>query len=318
MVEEHLNIKQSSSISICNILVSEDPGLWPENINNDFATILVKRGPVQVHNHNFLVNDDGRKFSDNYYYRRLPNGEKTNREWFLYSISKNAVYCFCCKIFGKTASIFFNIIQEIYVFFSSSIKRWSLINKHVPELKLKPLSDTRWSSRVDAVKPLRYHICKIFDALIEIYENTSEFDVTTTHKAHSLTLNIQNYKFICSTIIWFDILNEINSLSKMMQNPTMNVKLCIGLLKNLIDSFKNDRSNANFNKILEEANKIAMDLNIEFCRFKSDDFNVKNKSWKMQIYKHYWNPAQSTLELVRELNVDRITIIKHLRNMLFK
>lgn len=83
---------------------------------------------------------------------------------------------------------------------------------------------------MNAVKPLQYYICEIFDALLEISENTSDWDSITTHKAHSLTLNIQNYKFICSTIIWFDILNEINTLSKMMQNPTINVKVCINLI----------------------------------------------------------------------------------------
>lgn len=158
---------------------------------------------------------------------------------------------------------FLNLVLEIYVFISASTKRWSIINKHVSELKLKPLSDTRWSSRVNAIKILRYHICEIFDALLEISENTSDWDSITTYKVHSLALNIQNYKFICSTIIWFDILNEINTLSKMMQNPTINIKICINLLENLIDYFKKYRSDESFNNIMDKANKIADDLNVE-------------------------------------------------------
>lgn len=159
---------------------------------------------------------------------------------------------------------FFNIIQEIYVFFSSSTKRWPIICKYLPDLKLKALSATRWSSRIDAVKPLRYHLEKIFDALLEISDNnSSEWDCTTSHKAHSLALNIQNYRFICSVVIWFDILNEINALSKMMQNPTINTQICINLLNKLIDKFTEYRTDVHFERVLEEATNVARDLNVE-------------------------------------------------------
>lgn len=544
-------ISGTSSSAVCSSLTcGDDPGLWPVSINSDLVNILVRRGPVQVRNHSFPINDDGRKFTDNYYYRNLSNGEKINRDWLVYSISKDSVYCFCCKIFGKTVSSlsdlngfsdwqhlsltlkrhetsvshnenvkswvqlnnmlqtkttvnqmqlrllesekkhwcdvieriiavikflsrqclafrgssktlfehnngnflkaiemiasfdsvmrehirriessksdssrmahylgdhiqneiidllgttitnyilnkvreskyfsvildctpdvshteqitvilrhvylnntnkkvevcehfigfcpitsstgegllnfvlnlfsqlnldiqnlrgqgydngsnirgkhnelqkkileinnrafyvpcsahslnlvvndaanishetinFFDIIQEIYVFFSSSTKRWSIICKHLPDIKLKALSATRWSSRIDAIKPLRYHIDKIFDALLEISENSSEWDCATTHKAHSLALNVQNYKFICSVVIWFDVLNEINSLSKMMQSPTMNTQVCINLLNNLIDKFTEYRTDEHFEMVLQEATKVAHKLNVE-------------------------------------------------------
>lgn len=540
----------SSSVIGSNLDYGDDPGLWPASMTNDLVDVLVSRGPAQVSNYNFPFNDDGRRFTDSYYYRKLPNGEKINREWLLYSISKDSVYCFCCKIFGKSlsnlsalngfsdwqhlsitlkrheksvshsenvkswvqlnimlknkttvnqtqlrllesekkqwcdvleriiavikflsrqclafrgssktlyehdngnflkaiemiasfdsvmrqhihriqssqsdssrmthylgdqiqneiidllgttirnyilnkvreskyfsiildctpdvshteqitvilrhvlldnetknvticenfldfcpinsstgegllnfvtdlfsqlnlniqnlrgqgydngsnmrgkhsglqkkileinnrafyvpcsahslnlvvndaASIthetvnFFNIIQEIYVFFSSSTKRWSVICKHLPKLKLKALSNTRWSSRIDAVKPLRYHLEKIFDALLEISDNSSEWDCTTSHKAHSLALNVQNYRFICSVVIWFDILNEINALSKMMQCPTMNTQICMNLLKTLIDKFKQYRTAEHFEIVLAESSKVAHELNVE-------------------------------------------------------
>lgn len=158
---------------------------------------------------------------------------------------------------------FFNIIQDIYVFFSSSTKRWSIICKHLPNLKLKALSATRWSSRIDAVKPLRYHLEKIFDALLEISGDSLEWDSTTSHKAHSLALNIQNYRFICSVVIWFDILNEINALSKMMQSPTMNNLICINLLNKLIDKFTEYRTDEHFEIVLKEASEVAHELNVD-------------------------------------------------------
>ena len=53
------------------------------------------------------------------------------------------------------------------------------------------------------------------------------------------------------------------------------------------------------------------------CRFKNSDFNINDKNWKMQICKLLdKNPALSTSELTRELNIDRTIVIK--RDMLFK
>lgn len=551
--EETVTVRNlSSSSEICsNLDCGDDPGLWPARMNNDLVNILVSRGSIQVSNWNFPINDDGRKFTDNYYYRNLPNGENIKREWLVYSSSKDSVYCFCCKILGKSTSTlstmngfsdwqhlsltlkrhetsayhsenmkswvqlnnmlknkttvnemqlrllesekkqwcdvleriiavikflssqclafrgssktlyehdngnflkaiemiasfdtvmrqhihkiqcsksdssrmthylgdqiqneiidmlgttiknfilnkvreskyfsiildctpdsshteqitvvlrhvhlnnktnnveicenfvgfcpitsstgegllnfvldlfsqlnlniqnlrgqgydngsnmrgkhkglqkkileinnrafyvpcsahslnlvvndaanithetvnFFNIIQEIYVFFSSSTKRWSIICKYLPDLKLKALSATRWSSRIDAVKPLRYHLEKIFDALLEISDNnSSEWDCTTSQKAHSLALNIQNFRFICSVVIWFDILNEINALSKIMQSPTMNTEICINLVNNLINKFTKYRSDEHFEVVVSEASKVAHELNVE-------------------------------------------------------
>ncbi|XP_053122763.1 zinc finger MYM-type protein 1-like isoform X2 [Hemicordylus capensis] len=34
-----------------------------------------------------------------HYWRELPNGEKVERSWLMYSKSQNVVYCFCCKLF---------------------------------------------------------------------------------------------------------------------------------------------------------------------------------------------------------------------------
>jgi hypothetical protein len=44
---------------------------------------------------------------------------------------------------GQTTG-FFNLIQKLYVFFSSSTSRWDVLKKHIPSLTLKAVSDTRW------------------------------------------------------------------------------------------------------------------------------------------------------------------------------
>ena len=53
----------------------------------------------------------------------------------------------CCV----PAVSFFGIIQELFVFFSGSTKRWQVLIRFVSSLTVKPLSTTRWSSRIDAI-----------------------------------------------------------------------------------------------------------------------------------------------------------------------
>ena len=98
----------------CDDLVSEennevvqpvniyDPGNW-ENLNlQDITDILIKSGPIKILNDecSFSRNKDNRHFSDQFYKRVLSNGEVHERQWLMYSIKLDRVFCFCCKLFG--------------------------------------------------------------------------------------------------------------------------------------------------------------------------------------------------------------------------
>lgn len=88
-------------------IIPSDPGLWPEIITNEIARILVTRGPPLIDiSFSFPSNKDKRKFSCKYFVRSLANGEKVERTWLIYSISKDSVFCFCCKLFCKTPNTF--------------------------------------------------------------------------------------------------------------------------------------------------------------------------------------------------------------------
>jgi len=84
------------------------------------------------------------------------------------------------------AARFFMFVQNIYVFFSDSTKRWDLLTKHLKcdlakrnikgERMLVPkrLSDTRWSARADACRALKAGYGSFITALVEISENEEE------------------------------------------------------------------------------------------------------------------------------------------------
>lgn len=50
---------------------------------------------------------------------------------------------------------FFSCVQELYVFLSSSTYRWETLKKHLTNLTLKPVSETRWERRIESIRPLR-------------------------------------------------------------------------------------------------------------------------------------------------------------------
>ena len=56
----------------------------------------------------------------------------------------------CCP----NARTFFELIQQIYVFFSGSTQHWEILNKHLSTSKdsvsIKRLLDTQWSAREEA------------------------------------------------------------------------------------------------------------------------------------------------------------------------
>lgn len=81
----------------------KDPATWSaDKITQQVKYEIVKYGPSREKDIVYplqLVDDSERKFSNNYYYKKLSNGEIVNRKWLIYSVSIDKVFCFCCKLF---------------------------------------------------------------------------------------------------------------------------------------------------------------------------------------------------------------------------
>lgn len=155
---------------------------------------------------------------------------------------------------------FFNIVQELYVYFSVSTKRWNILKKNISNLTLKPLSNSRWESRIESIKPLKYQLGEIYDSLIQINEDETD-DMNTRLLAQSLCKKIQSFKFICATIIWYKILSKINVVSKMFQDPKLNIGIALEMIENLKEYFTKKRSNEHFLDIISKSKKLSLNVN---------------------------------------------------------
>jgi len=125
-------------------------------------------------------------------------------------------------------------LQEIFNFFSWSINRWNILQKHLDNsdysLIPKNVLATRWSSRLDAVKALRYNLPIIYDSLLEIFETAND-NIVKKNTAHTIVKKISNYKFILSVVCWYDILQRINIVSKFLQSHQINISQCINFIE---------------------------------------------------------------------------------------
>ena len=91
------------------------------------------------------------------------------------------------------AMTLFGTVQRIYVLFSSSTQRWSILKDHVKTLTLKPLCETRWESRVNSIKAIRYQIGDVYDALIKLSQDTKDAQCLT--EALALAREIKTSSF---------------------------------------------------------------------------------------------------------------------------
>ncbi|XP_031336280.1 zinc finger MYM-type protein 1-like [Photinus pyralis] len=103
--QNELQPKSTSSSS--SLWISNDAGLWPTNLTDEFRSRCVEKGS------DYFQNDDGvyesskrcfktpnRKLSNRLFHKKMINGETVRRKWIMYSPSVGSIYCFVCKLFA--------------------------------------------------------------------------------------------------------------------------------------------------------------------------------------------------------------------------
>uniref|UniRef100_A0A7N0U510 TTF-type domain-containing protein n=1 Tax=Kalanchoe fedtschenkoi TaxID=63787 RepID=A0A7N0U510_KALFE len=176
------------------------------------------------------------------------------------SHSLNLMLCDMANTCSKVRD-FFGVIQRIYTIFANSTKRWQILKDNVKELTLKSLSSTRWESRVDSVKAIRFQIGDVREALLQVSENDNDSKIKS--EAKSLAENeLGDFEFIVAIIIWYDVLSSVNVDSKSLQSVDMLIDVAIEKIEGLIAFFKEFRE-IGFSNTIEEAKKIANELDID-------------------------------------------------------
>lgn len=142
----------------------------------------------------------------------------------------NLVLCNMENCYHKAKS-FSGACQCIYTVFSNSIKRWSILLEHI-----KSLSDTRWESHIESIKAIKSQLLEIREALFKLAETTE--DAKLSRDAQTLaTCELSSFEFLLSLVIWHDVLNKINLVSKKLQSEDMHLDIAVKQLDALIVFF---------------------------------------------------------------------------------
>lgn len=99
------NVSSTIMPSVLRDIDLNNPESWLP-ITDAVRCALVESGPQQGIDADFFMSasDDGRHFSKEWFYKRLPNGEAVIRKWLIYSTAKGACFCFPCVLFAKESS----------------------------------------------------------------------------------------------------------------------------------------------------------------------------------------------------------------------
>lgn len=65
------------------------------------------------------------------------------------------------------------------------------------------------------MKAVRFQFAFVYDALVEVAETANDPKART--EAAALAKQLKNFPFLLSLFIWYDLLLQINILSKIMQ-----------------------------------------------------------------------------------------------------
>ncbi|CAD0206693.1 unnamed protein product [Chrysodeixis includens] len=175
--------------------------------------------------------------------------------------SYNLVLCDAAKSSVKSVTLF-GVLQRLFTLFSASVHRWKILTDSLGLYTLKKLSDTRWEARISSVKAVRYQISAIHDALITLAIETQKTDVQVSHEATTLAEQLKDFSFIVSLVVWYDILFQINVVSKSLQSPDIDLSKCTEMLKKCC-TFLEEYRNTGFKSAISTAKELAEELEVE-------------------------------------------------------
>ncbi|XP_053101887.1 52 kDa repressor of the inhibitor of the protein kinase-like [Hemicordylus capensis] len=152
---------------------------------------------------------------------------------------------------------FFGTIDSLYAFFSRSTQRWQRLRDAVP-VSLKSESETRWSSRTEAVKPVNNHLERILEVLLDMRDDADE-TVESGSDAKHLRIHLLSYEFLTLLGFWNKILARIDSVQKRLQDPKMNFHNAELHLKVLQDCF-------HVSEALDVGHRLCEEWDVDFER----------------------------------------------------
>ena len=137
----------------------------------------------------------------------------------------------CCQ----SAVRFFMFVQGLYVFFSASTHRWNLLVDALKPLQcptIKPLSDTRWEARYDALHALRKGYQAVLQVLKAISDDNDE-TYQTKETARGFVSSMKKLETGILLEVWSCIMERFHKTNQALQDSKMTLNKATNLLQGL-------------------------------------------------------------------------------------
>uniref|UniRef100_A0A3B4ULL1 DUF4371 domain-containing protein n=1 Tax=Seriola dumerili TaxID=41447 RepID=A0A3B4ULL1_SERDU len=151
--------------------------------------------------------------------------------------SLNLVGVNCVENSCQEASQFFDLLQALYAFCSSSTHRWNKIFNEDVTKKLKPLSSTRWSCRADTTRALCENYPVIRQAL-QMMASDSQERQDTRHEAAALSNKLGKLETALMIVIWNTVLHRFKLTSDSLQNIDLKTAVRLASLRGQFTNFE--------------------------------------------------------------------------------
>ena len=107
-----------------NVLFPSDKGYYSDNISDALKLKILNIGPCKPSGP-FPENEDKRKFSKFYYFKKTSDGQKLPRTWLCYSNKDDVAYCEACWLFADRS------VQSFSDSWVKGIKNWQKLSTKI-------------------------------------------------------------------------------------------------------------------------------------------------------------------------------------------
>lgn len=169
---------------------------------------------------------------------------------------------------SPTVITFFGSVQKLYTLFSGSPKRWEILKSEIGE-SLHGQSETRWSARVDSVKPFAAHLTGLLRALNRLDRNTfPSLTSANLSDINGLKKYLSSYVCVIMSSIWFKVLKAIDIRNQIVQRQNCTLDVAVKNVDSLLQELIDLREH--FESIVNETSHVAaaMDIDIEFPKLR--------------------------------------------------
>lgn len=172
---------------------------------------------------------------------------------------------------------FFDTVQAIFNFFSSSGPRWALlafnsdISNKIRAKVFKKVCPTRWEARYDAVFALKTRFVDVLKVLTQIVLTSSK--TNEKNLAMGLKKQIENREFVLILCLWEPILRALQGISKPLQNVSITLDQASNMLRNAVQTTQKLKNS--FEDVSKNANELSLKWGISTSFFNKRNIFAK-------------------------------------------